>query len=80
MNAVKYAQSRYVTIRELEERPGLPSQIMREIEASLIGELARSVALSGHQFDGWPKVTVEGDRDKFSHHPVMRVVAEVATT
>lgn len=55
-DTVKYSQSRLIGEREMTERPGRPSQILREAEASLIGEVARAVALSDKQFVGWPRL------------------------
>jgi hypothetical protein len=58
---VKYSESRMISMRELEARPGKPSQILREVEADMIGRLARSVALSDRRFDGWPTVELRSD-------------------
>lgn len=52
----RYSESRMVSLRELVGRAGRPSEILREIESEVIGRLARSVALSGRKFDGWPDV------------------------
>jgi hypothetical protein len=74
---IKYGETRVVNWRELEERPGLPSQIMREVEADVIGRLARSVALSGRRFDGWPEVKLVHERDPLYLRDSVRIVAEV---
>ena len=74
---IKYSESRMVSTRELTERPGLPSQILREIEAETIGRLARSVALSGRRFDGWPDVRLVSEHDPLMLFDRLRVVATV---
>lgn len=73
----KYSESRMITTRELVDRPGLPSQIFREIEADVIGRLARSVALSGRRFEGWPEVKLVGEYDQLYLRDTWRVHAEV---
>lgn len=75
---MKYAETRMVHIREVADRPGLPSQIFREIEAELIGRLARSVALSGRAFQGWPSVKiVTGGEMGYYYGDTWRLFAEV---
>lgn len=75
---IKYGENRVMSFRELTERPGLPSQILREAEATLIGNLARSVALSGRKFDGWPSVQLVAEQDWFTGGH-FRLAAEVVT-
>lgn len=74
--SARYTQSRVID-RELVDRPGKPSQILREVEASLIGELARSVALSDKRFDGWPTVKLGEETDWLRSAGGLRLVAEV---
>ena len=73
----KYAAHRSISEYEINDRPGKPSQVLREIEATLIGELARSVALADHQFDGWPSLELVGPAD-FMWAPRWELRATVA--
>jgi hypothetical protein len=77
-DAIKYAERRVITFRELTDRPGMPSQIMREIEAETISRLARAVALSGKRFDGWPTLTVHSEYDVVYARDMLTLTAEVA--
>lgn len=60
---IKYSERYIITDREMNDRAGLPSQILREAEASMIGRLARSVALAGGKFDGWPMIELVHEYD-----------------
>lgn len=74
VKGVKYGHRLFISDHELTSRPGLPSQVLREREAHLIGELARSVALSGHRFDGWPTITLSPEQDRFGFHLYAEVI------
>lgn len=56
---------RIVTAFELTERPGPPSRVMREIEASMVAELARLAVMDGFRFEGWPKFEVLPDKERY---------------
>lgn len=54
-----------INFREMSDRPGLPSDILREHEARIVGELARMAHLARREFVKWPDFRVEEHRSGF---------------
>jgi hypothetical protein len=65
-----------ISLYELEKRPQLPSEVLREHEARLVGELARMTHLDRRRFVDWPTIHL-ADRGAMSLAPYLEVRATV---
>lgn len=73
----KLAASRMLSEHELAHRPGFPSEILRQHEALLIAEMARTAHMAGRRFDGWPEFRLQQETYQWGPSGTLLLAGEV---